>query len=296
MVKLEDLRKIPTNGDLKTPLPIHFGPPPIGPAGTIPELPPHLMFPEKKKSKGNKPLKPKEIPSMTERKIAIIGSAPDSCHNAPYDDPSWEIWVLNGAIQDMHRWDAVFDLHEVDSMEPDYRNWLMKQEKPVYLKAYTELKPDAVIFPKDDILESFPGSYYTNTVSWLLAYAITQRPQAVGLWGINMAHDTEYGTQRPSVEYFLGVAAGLGIEVQIPVASDLLKSAGLYCYDDITPIVQKLKVRKEELQAKINHHNALINDHASKMTENREAALILKGALEEINYELKNWANWGPSG
>ena len=50
------------------------------------------------------------------------------------------------------------------------------------------------------------------------------------MYGVDMAQDTllaaEYSEQRPSCEYFIGLAEGAGIRVDIPGGSDLLGGAG----------------------------------------------------------------------
>jgi hypothetical protein len=44
-------------------------------------------------------------------------------------------------------------------------------------------------------------------------------------------HNTEYGTQRPSCEYYVGIAVGMGIKVYIPPEADLLKAEFMYGFE-----------------------------------------------------------------
>ena len=83
--------------------------------------------------------------------------------------------------------------------------------------------------------------------------------QYIGVWGVDMAQGgafgqpSEYAEQRPSCEFWLGQAAGRGIYVYIPPASDLLKAAGLYGYEgDGSQMRMKIRHRIEELQLRIN--------------------------------------------
>ena len=66
-------------------------------------------------------------------KIGILGSAP-SFHQAPFSDPSWELWACN--IGTVPRWDRWFDLHDDASVDtyPGHREFLTSQSKPVYTR------------------------------------------------------------------------------------------------------------------------------------------------------------------
>lgn len=46
------------------------------------------------------------------------------------------------------------------------------------------------------------------------------------------SHNSEYHHQRPSCEYFLGIAVGLGIKIYMPPESDLLKTRFLYGFQE----------------------------------------------------------------
>jgi hypothetical protein len=217
-------------------------------------------------------------------KIAIVGTAPDSSQLAPWGDPTWTIWVLGdnahrGAVA---RWDAVFELHDHDFpvAEPAQHAWMQTARgKPLFMQRQRPEYPDSVRFPREDLVAHF-GRYFNSSIDWMLALAIRERPAEIGLWGVNMAHDSEYGTQRPSCEYFLGWCRGLGIKLHIPPQSDLLKSAGLYGYEE--PVIDlKWKVRWDELVARYKECEKQRDDLESNM-------IFLKGALDDMKY----WATW----
>jgi hypothetical protein len=54
----------------------------------------------------------------------------------------------------------------------------------------------------------------------------------IGVWGVDMAVDSEYFYQRPSCEFALGAAFGLGIKLYIPAEADLLKTTHLYGFEE----------------------------------------------------------------
>lgn len=254
-------------------------------------------------------------PAVPARKIAIIGKAPSSFALAPYDDASWEVWILNtlGHAKEVPRWDRQFELHDLKLTQTPahgtYYQWLTQQEKPVYLRDEppTEFK-NGVRFPLGSLLEHFShmagGRYLTNSVSLELALAIYEHDTGevkvtdIGMWGVDMAQHgfarggsngpftSEYARQRPSVEYWAGVAEGRGIKVHIPPQSDLLKAACIYGYQHDAHWT-KLMTRRKELEQRIAAAQ-------QREQQGHDEALYLSGALEDMAYQ-EQWL-WGGTG
>lgn len=241
------------------------------------------------------------------RKIAIIGKAPSSFALAPYGDPAWEVWILNtlGHANEVPRWDRQFEIHDLeltkDKAYGDYYQWLTRQTRPVYTRDAppAEFK-NGVQYPLGPILERFGAlagkRYLTNTVSLMVALAIFEHESGapvsdIGLWGVDMAQHSlaasgnagwfasEYARQRPSVEYWLGVAEGKGIAVTVPSQSDILKSACIYGYHT-TDALKKFQARKAELAQRIQHAQAIEQ-------QKHDEAIFLSGAAEGMNYDLQ---------
>jgi len=246
------------------------------------------------------------------RKVAIIGKAPDSVALAPYADPTWEVWILNtlGVNKEVPRWDRQFELHDLKlTLDPAYGNyyqWLAGQTRPVYLR---DAPPSdfkcGVQFPLGEILEAFCAlagrTYLTNTVSLMTALALLEhmKGQAVselGFWGVNMAQHaiqaaghvgwftSEYARQRPSCEYWIGIAEGMGIKVTIPPQSDLLKCACIYGYHT-SERFHKFQARRKELQGRIGNAQ-------QREQQGHDEAIFLSGALEGMNYD-EQWLGGG---
>jgi len=113
--------------------------------------------------------------------------------------------------------------------------------------------PRAVRYPIEDVLKQFPRAYFNNTISWMIALALHQGYETIGIWGVDMALDgvhgqSEYSHQRPSVEYFVGWADGHGVEFYIPTESEICKVGFLYGKDNITPVRRKLTDRLGQLK------------------------------------------------
>jgi hypothetical protein len=84
----------------------------------------------------------------------------------------------------------------------------------------------------------------------MLACAILATPEEIAVYGVNMAQDGEYAHQRPSCEYFAGIALGGGIRLSIPQASDLLKCGSLYGVER-SPMLVKMAARRKELEVRL---------------------------------------------
>jgi hypothetical protein len=265
-----------------------------------------------RKSKPAKPAQPArpsepsrpEQPTTPPRKVALIGKAPSSALLAPYDDPAWEVWILNtlGSNKEVPRWDRQFEIHDLELVKAPaygtYYQWLADQTRPVYTRDAppAEFK-GGVQYPLGAVLETFGrfrgGRYLTNTVSLMVALALHEHVQGqtvsdIGLWGVDMAQQglasgghagwftSEYARQRPSVEYWIGIAEGLGITVTIPEQSDILKTACIYGYQH-TEAFKKFMARRQELQQRIANAQ-------QREQQAHDEAVYLSGAAEGGQY------------
>jgi hypothetical protein len=219
-------------------------------------------------------------------KVAIVGSAPSSQALAPYDDPEWQIWGLNDSHGDLPRWDRWFQIHSRQIIAglknaEEHTAWLKAQDKPIYMIDHYPDIPASVKFPKDEIIQRF-GRYFNNTVSWLIGKALMEGATSIAVYAVDMAAASEYGTQRPSCEYMIGIARGMGVEVIIPEQSELLKCAWLYGFDDEPEMFTKLRVRRQELKKRAD---ALLAQRGALEREE----LILRGAVDDLTYIIGNW-------
>jgi hypothetical protein len=84
-----------------------------------------------------------------------------------------------------------------------------------------------------------------------------------------MANDIEYQSQRPSCEYFIGLARGKGIEVYVPPESDLLKCMYLYGFEDgeLSTMSAKFDAYIHEQQAGIGAAQQQLNEAMAQMQQ-----------------------------
>jgi len=229
-----------------------------------------------------------------ELKVAIIGKTPHKAL-APYGDPSWEIWTLSDLPcgGQVPRWTRHFELHPLDWFrERNDQIWdFLKQphDKPVYVQELAADVPAGVLFPKGDVLRHLPRAYMTNTVSWLMGYASLLGASEVGVWGVDMALDTEYGHQRPSCEYMVGWLEGQGCKVTIPDESDLLKARCLYGFDHSRDFEEKLRHKVEELQQRHGKQARKFEEVSNDLQQRQLNLARLEGALDMTGW-IKQWS------
>lgn len=242
------------------------------------------------------------------RKICLLGFA-DSRSQAPFADESWEIWGVNDVYFHVPRVDRSFELHDLGELmtrrNPGYHEHLKTTKVPTYMWERHEEWPASVAMPKDELIRTF-GTYFTNSVSWMVALAIYELTQEVELpngqkarvplpgseiclFGIDMAHQTEYAAQRPSVEYFVGLARGMGIPVHIPDNSDICKSLSLYGIETTAPFRKRIKGKLEHLrQEKIKLLGQQQQLAAQAQMVDAQIQQI-RGAMNQLDYVLGVW-------
>jgi len=198
---------------------------------------------------------------------------------------------MNYHHTEVARTSRIFELHEWASVVKEdggiHLAPLAAQTVPVYMQETHPEIPASIAYPLAQMTEAFalphtPKPYFTSTVSYMIALAIVERFDEIQLYGIDLAQDTEYAIQRPSCEFFLGIAVGRGIRVVPHPQSDVLKTAFLYGYED-TPrewLRDKAKARRAHLQKMQQHYEA-------EVLKNRDAMHQFLGALQENDHLLK---------
>lgn len=218
------------------------------------------------------------------RKIAIVGSA-DSWKLAPFDDPSWEIWSLAWRFFDVPRMDVCFEMHLPDQWasytNPEmYLNWMKEPkriaadgEKPVRVVLQPEVArafPACEAFPARAASELMGRTYFTSSFSYMLAQAILEGADEIGVYGVDLVVGSEYEVQRPAAEFLLGIATARGIKITVSEGSALLKSGFLYGVEDDAPNPALARMR------------AKIATYDEKIKELMSQVYALGGAKREV--------------
>ena len=70
-------------------------------------------------------------------------------------------------------------------------------------------------FPLKECKEKWGIPYFSNTIAYMIAYALLQEAKEIDIYGVNQASSSEFFYERDSVSYWLGIANGLGVKVTI---------------------------------------------------------------------------------
>jgi len=230
--------------------------------------------------------------------IAVCGFASSSRHRIPFDNPDAIICTLNQLYRHTPRSDVHFDLHREwrgGNVEgTDHPKWVKECGIPVYLVAHEDDLTTTLTFPIDRLIVKHGVDYFTSTVAFMVAWAIDQIDDAVGpdaeradyarytigIYGIDLIVGTEYEVQKACVEFWLGVAEGRGIHVDVAPESALLKQRYRYGYQSEPEIgllrMAELQTRQNELNARKNKLIAELQTLDGAAQENAHVASVLE--------------------
>jgi len=173
--------------------------------------------------------------------IIILGCG-ISHFECPYDT---EVWSVNAAV----RWaegkgrklDILFFFDDLESFDPyvmtlgDLVNTnarLISTQKNADFGKQFGLNIE--VYPIDDIIKQFNTVYFSNSISYMIAYAIHRGDiNKISMYGVDHMTWSSYVMERCGVEYWVGRAEGAGIEVEIAKGSALCKTLNdkLYGYE-----------------------------------------------------------------
>jgi hypothetical protein len=145
--------------------------------------------------------------------------------------------------------------------------------------------PKSVEYPVKDMIAKF-GGYFTNTISYMLALGISEGFTDIACYGVDMATGSEYGPQRPSCEFFLGIAAGLGIRITIPPEADLLKTRFLYGFQEREQSAWEMKIANMLNSMQVRLQKAQMTQQAAEKQINQYI-----GAIEGVKETQRVWSN-----
>jgi len=188
-------------------------------------------------------------PYFGTKKLAICGST-SAVKFAPWNDPSWTIASHCCTRPKCGREpDWYFDLHPPSCFTKQgkgwnarYYDWLKHLQTPIFMqKAWPEI-PMAVEYPLTRVLSEF-RSYFTNHAAYMIALAMTEGVQTIGIFGCEYQSGSEYAIQRGSLEYWLGRFEQSGGRVVLPARESALLNfpRGLYGYESHDAETGKLK-------------------------------------------------------
>lgn len=243
--------------------------------------------------------------SPAERKIAIVGFT-SSNQQAPWGKPGWEIWICNNLWKFCpDKWHRLYDLHNLKTIQEDEEHLAFlsgeKQKhqsgsdveignRPVVTFYPQKEWKTAQLFPKEPIVEKL-GRYFTNSISWMIAHALMEGVTELHIYGVDMATGGEYAAQRPSAEFMIGIAIGMGVQVHIPEESDLLKLSAMYGAEDDSALAAKVTSHEADLLKRGEGMQQQLGALQQQVRQGELSLAKIQGALETTRYFKSVWVN-----
>lgn len=174
--------------------------------------------------------------------VALVGLSPRSCGYAPFEDKSVKIWGENEshAFIFFERADRWFQVHNSYKQKVAKRGikghyeWLKENpwNIPIIMPKASKGIPKSEAYPLKEISSVFLGrlwrgdksiKYFNSSFDYMMALAVYHNYERIELYGFDMAGDNEYSLQKPSAEFWIGIASQHA-DVVLPENCLLLKS------------------------------------------------------------------------
>jgi hypothetical protein len=178
------------------------------------------------------------------KRINIMGAAP-GWEDTPVNEG--EIWAVNDCHQRRNDVDLAIDVHR-HCLKPteahDKKSLRILKENGTAMYCQDKIKgyPNIKKYPLEEIKKEFDTDYFGSGIDYIIALAIYEGATEIHLYGIIMARGKEYSHQKPSVEFWLGMAKGRGVKVRVHGEfSEILKTRNylLYGYELPQTFVEK---------------------------------------------------------
>ena len=226
-------------------------------------------------------------------KVAILGFAGTTRHLTPFDNDEWEIWGLNEAHRQpwMKRFTRWFQIHKRwDFMKQnnesykEHWEWLQKEQPfPIYMQEKYPDIPSSVNLPLREIVEKFCSNYqrgtltdsevieyFTSSFAYMGSMALFMGFKEIGVWGFEMATDTEYRYQKGSTEFWLGIM-GQHAKILLPNGCQLLNGK-LYGYE-VSRMINRQRL--EFLRSRYDHELKQAEADQNRINGRREEVIRL---------------------
>lgn len=219
-------------------------------------------------------------------KLAIVGTA-STWKEAPYDSDDYDIWGLNGLhgffgtpdspakASDFDLW---FNIHDIEGVrkQETHMAFLNSGKVPVVMKEHYSEVPKSIKYPWQQILNRY-RHYHESTFSWLVCLAMEMGYKQIDWYGTHLSSEDEYRNQRPNLEYYIGLAEGRGIKIDIPSDADILQSRILYAVEE-----------KGDLEKKFDNEIEGLRERAQGIKNQRDQLSMqlerYKGAIDRDKY------------
>lgn len=199
---------------------------------------------------------------MNDTDIIILGMGP-SRHDCPWDQiTTQEVYVCNTGYRQVAEMEGqiskIFLAHtQVKRGNHDNFNWeefnfLASKGIQVY-NTHRVKGLNSITYPLKRISKKFGTEYFSDTIAYMVAFALDYATDVVDgkvvlngkcnclrFYGVDMHEFGEYGLEKGGIEFWIGWARGLGMEVEISLGSTLLRTVTGKPYGQKTISLKKL--------------------------------------------------------
>lgn len=222
------------------------------------------------------------------RPLCILGTA-GTLGQAPYDIDLYEMWGC-GPVQvhdEAKRVDVLFEMHPKRYWgRPEVAARMNQFEGPIYMQDHYDEIPNSVAYPREEIKKAFylEDAMYdnrlpvSNTITWMILKAIYDGYTDISLYGVHMAHETEYYSQQPSCMWALGIIhanimAGRIKRLYLPKESELMKVRFEYGYEEPWHAIEYTAQREKGMREGIKQASAQVKQLQEKILRTEGAMM-----------------------
>jgi hypothetical protein len=171
--------------------------------------------------------------------IILLGAGP-SAAECPHDK---EVWGVNATIKWQYQpISKLFFFDDLEIFNPavmTVEDLKYNRHETEYISTYKNAEYGKTVgleiteYPLHDIIKEFKTTYFSNSVAYMIAYAMYKGVTSMDLYGIDHLTGFSYLNERAGVEYWMGRAVQSGIKIHIAIGSALLRTCTgrMYGYD-----------------------------------------------------------------
>ena len=164
---------------------------------------------------------------MNHEKVTILAkgdgwSKIDEIKNLPIEERG-PIYGTNDCFLRTPEVDITFHMHDLeeyfhDDLRASSTRLCMEHananpEKPFISLYEWEKVPHCQAYPLQEIIDHFGVCYFSSSVEYMIAYALYHGCKEINFYGVNMSDQQEYIEQKPGVEFWCGLATGMGCKI-----------------------------------------------------------------------------------
>lgn len=215
------------------------------------------------------------------RKIVICGTGA-GYERAPFDKAGYELWGITGHWSANKKFDRIYEVHSANSLSVEGATTTAMADFLLGNNAHIHPTLQAS-FPKGKVVDfekhikEYGRSLFRCTISWMLAEAIEEKPEAIEIYGVTLSGKEEYRGQKPSVAAFVAVARKLGIKVYVDREDELFSCPWVYGYEDVPGFIQSVQDKGRKIERQLYNTE-------SEVLEKRAEFNRLEGQQDVIDW------------